>query len=141
MLMRIKAAWAFQSLFICFFFNIVFAAVVFFMADGITKGLNDWISPLVGSGAAALPEELRLTLQSFGTLIQQARLYLIPALAALFAAVTLLLWFFIYLAGGRQIRRAGERAMIKASTPELNQPRVKAESPELSNLPPTGSQS
>ncbi len=137
--MKIKVAWAFQSFFLCFFFNMAFAAVIFFMADGIIKGLNDWISPL--TGATALPEELRATLNNFGTFTHEMRGYLIPALAALTSSITLLLWFFIYLAGGRQIRRAGERAGISESKSVLDQPIVESESPELTNLPPTERQS
>ena len=47
-----------------------------------------------------------MALGSFGTFVVQIRGYLMPVLAALTTAITLLLWFFLFLAGGRQIGRA-----------------------------------
>jgi hypothetical protein len=108
--MKIKTAWAIQSLFLCFLFNLAFVAVIFFMADRILEALNEWILPLTGSGAPALPDDLHVALGSLGNFMAQVRGYLMAVLAALATAFTLLLWFFLFLAGGRQIRRAGERA-------------------------------
>ena len=113
--MKIKMAWAIQSFCLCFLFNLAFAAVIFFMADRILEALNVWVSPLMGPGAPALPEDLQMALGSFGTFVVQVRGYLIPVLAALTSAFTLLLWFFLFLAGGRQIRKARERAGLSGN--------------------------
>jgi hypothetical protein len=115
--MKIKTAWAIQSLFLCFLFNLVFAAVIFFMADKILEALNEWVSPLSGPGAPSLPEDLQMALGSFGNFVVQIRGYLMAVIAALASAFTLLLWFFLFLAGGRQIRKAGLRAAL-SSVPE-----------------------
>lgn len=108
--MKIKTAWAIQSLFLCLLLNMAFAAVIFFMADRIVEALNEWVSPLTGPGAPAVPDDLHMALGGFGNFIAQVREYLMAVLAALASAFTLLLWFFLFLAGGRQIRRAGEWA-------------------------------
>jgi len=110
--MKTKITWAIQSFFLCLLFNLAFTAVIFFMADRILEALNEWILPLTGSGGPALPDEARTALGSFRNFAVQIRGYLIPVLAALASAFTLLLWFFLYLTGGRQIRRAGERAAL-----------------------------
>jgi hypothetical protein len=120
--MKIKTVWAIQSFFLCFFFNLAFAAVIFFMADRILEALNEWVSPLTGPGAPALPDDLHMALGSFWNLIAQVRGYLMAVLAALASAFTLLLWFFLFLAGGRQIRRAGERAgLARVTEPVVSQ--------------------
>lgn len=108
--MKIKMAWAIQSFFLCFLFNLAFAAVIFFMADRILGALSEWVSPLMGPGAPVLPDDLHMALGGLGTLVVQIRGYLMLVLAALTTAITLLLWFFLSLAGGRQIRRASSSA-------------------------------
>lgn len=108
--MKIKITWAFQSFFLCLLFNLAFTAVIFFMADRILEALNEWVLPLTGPGGPALPDDARMALGSFGNFAAQVRGYLIPVLAALSSAFTLLLWFFLFLAGGGQIRKARERA-------------------------------
>lgn len=120
--MKIKIAWAIQSFFLCFLCNLAFAAVIFFMADRILGGLNEWVSPLSRPGAPAMPDDLHMALGSFGNFIVQLRGYLPTVLAALASAFTLLLWFFLFLAGGRQIKRAGERAVLsRVPEPEAGQ--------------------
>ncbi|MGO9372003.1 MAG: hypothetical protein ACLQBD_07855 [Syntrophobacteraceae bacterium] len=117
--MKVKMAWAIQSFCLCFLFNLAFAAVIFLMADKILEALNVWVSPLMGPGAPVLSEDLQMALGSFGTFVVQIRGYLVPVLAALTTAVTLLLWFFLFVAGGRQIRRAvlgAAQAKIEVST-------------------------
>ncbi|MHC1729964.1 MAG: hypothetical protein AB9866_28855 [Syntrophobacteraceae bacterium] len=109
--MKIKGAWALQSLFVCFLFNAALAIVIFLMADKILEGLNEWVSPFIRQGAPALPEDVRSALNAFGIFLAQLRLYLVPALAALISAVTLLLWFVVFLFGCRQIGRAGKQAV------------------------------
>jgi len=104
--MKFKMAWGIQSFCLCFLFNLAFAAVIFLMADKILESLNVWVSPLMGPDAPALSEDLQMALGSFGTFVVQIREYLVPVLAALTTAITLLLWFFVFVAGGRQIRRA-----------------------------------
>jgi hypothetical protein len=104
--MKFKRAWAIQSFFLCFFFNLAFAAVIFLMTDRTLEALNEWVSPLMGPGAPAMPEDLQTAFGSFGTFVAQIRGYAMPVLAALTTAITLLLWFFVFLAGGRQISRA-----------------------------------
>ncbi|MGA2025937.1 MAG: hypothetical protein ABSH17_02580 [Syntrophobacteraceae bacterium] len=108
--MKIKIAWAIQSFFLCFLCNLAFAAVIFFMADRILQGLHEWVLPLTGPGAPALPDDLHMALGGLGNFIVQLRGYLLTVLAALASAFTLLLWFFLFLAGGRQINRAGKMA-------------------------------
>ncbi len=107
--MKIKIAWAFQSFFLCFLFNLAFAAVIFFMANRILQGLHEWVSPLTGAGAPALPDDMHKALAGLWNFIVQVRGYLMTVLAALATAFTLLLWFFLFLAGCRQINRAGKR--------------------------------
>jgi hypothetical protein len=104
--MKSKIAWAIQSFFLCFLFNLAFAAIIYLMADKILEALNVWVSPLTGPGAPALPEDFQMALGSFGTFLVQIHGYLMPVLAALTAAITLMLWFFLFLAGRRQIGRA-----------------------------------
>ena len=120
--MKIKIAWAIQSFFLCFLCNLAFAAVIFFMADRILQGLNQWVSPLTGPGAPSLPDDLHMALGGFGNFVVQIRGYLMTVLAALTSAFTLLLWFFLFLAGGRQINRAGKRAVLaRVPEPEASQ--------------------
>jgi hypothetical protein len=104
--MKIKMAWAIQSFSLCFLFNLALGALIFFIADRGLGALNEWVSPLIG--VPALPDNLHMALDAFGTFIAQARRYMMPLLAALTLAITFLLWFSIFLAGARQIRRAGE---------------------------------
>ncbi len=108
--MKIKIAWAIQSFFLCFFFNMVLGGLIFYMADRGLEALNEWVSPAIGAGAPALPDDLRMALGGLETFVVQARRYLLPLLAALTLAITFLLWFFLFLVGRRQISRAGERA-------------------------------
>ena len=98
--MKIKMAWAIQSFSLCFLFNLALGALIFYMADRGLEALNEWVSPLIGTGAPALPDDLHMALGSFGTFVVQMRGYLVPVLAALILAITLLLWFFVFLAGG-----------------------------------------
>ncbi len=116
--MKFKTAWAIQSFFLCFLFNLAFAAVIFLMADRILEALNEWVAPLMGHGAPAPPEDLQMALGSLGTFVVQIRGYLMPVLAALTIAITLLLWFFLFLAGGRQISRAFPRDQAKIEVSE-----------------------
>ncbi|SPF34939.1 exported hypothetical protein [Syntrophobacter sp. SbD1] len=112
--MKIKTAWAIQSFFLCLLFNLAFSAVIFFMADRIMEALNEWVSPLSGPGGPALPEDLKMALASFDTFVVQVRGYMITVLVPLASAFTLLMWFFLFLAGRRQIRRAGEQAELSS---------------------------
>ena len=63
-----------------------------------------------------MPEELHMALGGFAAFTAQARAYLLPLLAVLTLAVTFLLWFFVFLVGGRQIRRAGELPGVSPGT-------------------------
>jgi hypothetical protein len=72
--------------------------------------LHEWVLPLTGPGAPALPDDLHMALGGLGNFIVQLQGYLLTVLAALASAFTLLLWFFLFLAGGRQINRAGKMA-------------------------------
>jgi len=115
--MKIKIAWAIQSFFFCFLFNLAFAATVLFMADRSLEALNEWVSPFTGQGGATLPEDVRMALGSLGTFLTQARERVLTLLVALASAFTLLMWFFLFLAGRRQIRKAAERA-VSSCRPE-----------------------
>ena len=120
--MKIKSAWAIQSLFLCFLFNIAFTAVICFLGYKTLDALNEWISPLSSLEGAALPEDVHTALGNFSTVIAQAQGYVKIVLIPLASAFTLLLWFFLFLAGGRQIRRAGARdGLSRVPEPEISQ--------------------
>ena len=119
--MKTKISWAIQSFFLCFLFNLAFTAVLFFMADKVLGALNEWVLPLTGPAGPALGDDARAALSSFGNFEVQVRGYLMPVLAALASAFTLLLWFFLFVAGRRQIRKAGERAALSGK-PEVEAP-------------------
>jgi hypothetical protein len=116
--MKIKKAWAIQSFCLCFLFNLALGAFMFYMADRCLEALNQWVSPLIGAGAPALPDDLQMALGGFRSFVADARGWLMPVLAALILAVTFLQWFFLFLVGGRQIRRAGERAALSPGSEE-----------------------
>lgn len=115
--MRAKGAWAIQSFLLCVLFNGIFAALIFLMADLVLWELNGWVSPFLGSGATVLPEDMRSALSSLGTFVTELRQYLLPALAALASAVTLLMWFFLFLLGARQIGRTAKWTAATCSRP------------------------
>lgn len=103
--MKIKTAWAFQSLALCFLFNLAFTAVMFYMTSRIIDASQQWISALSASGAHAMPADALTALGGLTALIVQARGWLKPVISVLALAFTLLMWFFLFLAGGRQMRR------------------------------------
>jgi len=125
--MKFKMAWGIQSFCLCFLFNLAFAAVIFLMADTILESLNVWVSPLMGPDAPALSEDLQMALGSLGTFVVQIRGYLVPVLAALTTAITLLLWFFLFVAGGRQIRRAAVLSAAQAKIEISAKPKEEGE--------------
>lgn len=127
--MKIKAAWAVQSFFLCFIFNLAFTAVIFLMAGNILGAFDEWVAALAGSGGAAPREDMQTALASLGTLVVEVRGYLLTVLVLLASAFTLLMWFFLFHAGSRQIRRAGEGAAL-SSKPEVSQSGKKAEEEE-----------
>jgi hypothetical protein len=112
---KIKAAWALQSFLLCILFNGIFAVLIFLMADKVLEELSGWVSPFLGSGGTNLQEDMRSALNNLGTFAAQMRQYLMPGLAALASAVTLLLWFFLFLFGERQITRATKRTEVACS--------------------------
>jgi hypothetical protein len=117
--MRIKTAWAVQSFLLCFVFNLVFSAVIFFMAGRVLDAFTEWVSSLNGAGLTALPEDVHTAFGSLGNLVAQVRGYLLAVMATLGLSFTFLLWFFLFLTGRRQIRRALEYARsIKPSDRE-----------------------
>ncbi len=119
--MKIKMVWAIQSFSLCFFFNLALGALIFFISNRGLEALNEWLSLLTGAGASAPPDNLHMVLDNFGTLIAQARRYMLPLLVSLTLAITFLLWFSVFLAGGRQIRRAGERPGLSIQPEEGTQ--------------------
>jgi len=108
--MKIKIAWGIQSFFLCFIFNLAFTAVVFFMADRVLEALNEWVSPFAGPGGPELPADVQMGLAGLRSFFVQIRGYMVSVLAALASAFTLLMWFFVFLAGRRQISRAARQA-------------------------------
>ncbi len=109
--MKFKLAWAFQSLFLVILFNFAFGAIIFLMSERILDGLSQWVTPFVGPNSpTGLPDGIQTAFSNFSAFLVEMRQYMLPSLAALTTAITLLLWFFVFLAGGRQIRRAGEHA-------------------------------
>lgn len=108
--MKTNRAWALQSFIACFFFNSVLACLIFFIADKIVGGISEWISPFLNPGAANIPDDMRSALGGIAIFLSELRSYLVPALAALAGAATLLLWFCVFLIGRRQIGRAAKEA-------------------------------
>jgi hypothetical protein len=111
--MKIKTAWAAQSFFLCFLFNLAFAAVVIFMAGGILDSVNDWVSPLAGPGGSELPGEVQTALAALKSFLVQTRGYLMGVLGALATAFTLLMWLALFLVGRRQIGRAAQQSRLR----------------------------
>lgn len=112
--MKPKKAWAVQSFAICFVLNAVLAGVIFFMADKVTQALVAWVSPFLGPGAPPAPDDAHTAFAGLGTLIGQLRKYLAPALAAVTFGLTLPMWLFLLLVGGRQIDRAEKNSASPA---------------------------
>jgi hypothetical protein len=108
--MRIKIAWAIQSFFLCFLFNLALAALLFFMADRVLEAVREWVLPVVGPGGPDLPEDVHMGLVNLGNLVAQERGQLKEVLGALVSAFTLLMWCLVFLAGRRQIRKAAKLA-------------------------------
>lgn len=106
--MKIKTAWAIQSMALCFLFNLVFTVVIFYMASRLMDASHQWLLALGASGAHATPANAHTAVLGLSTLIAQARGAFTAVLFVLASAFTLLLWFFIFLTGRRQIRRSGE---------------------------------
>lgn len=106
--MKIKTAWAVQSLTLCFLFNLAFTALIFYMASRFIDASQQWVSALGASGAPAMTANAHTALGGLSALITQARGWLKAVLCVLASAFTLLLWFFIFLAGGRQIKRMSD---------------------------------
>ena len=104
--MKSKRAWTVQSFIICIVFNGILAGLIFLMATKIVESLNEWISPFMKPGAPNLPDDIRSALSGSGSFLTQLHQYLAPVLAAMTSAITLLLWFCIFLLGRRQIDRA-----------------------------------
>ena len=102
--MKIKTAWALQSLALCFLFNLAFAAVIFYMASKVMDASHQWVSALGASGAPALSENAHLALGGLSALIARTSGWLKPVLFVLSSAFTLLMWFFIFLAGARMVK-------------------------------------
>ncbi|MGC8495211.1 MAG: hypothetical protein ACP5SH_26130 [Syntrophobacteraceae bacterium] len=103
--MKIKTAWAFQSLALCIVFNVVFAAVILYMASGLIDASRQWIAALGASLPSGVSPNAHAALVGLSALIAQARGWVKPVLFLLASAFTLLGWFFLFLTGGRQMRR------------------------------------
>ncbi|MEM5788472.1 MAG: hypothetical protein AAGU11_14260 [Syntrophobacteraceae bacterium] len=123
--MGVRRAWAFQSFVICVLLNSVLAGLIFMMAQKIMAGIMEWTSPFLKPGASNLPHDLTSAFGSLNIFLSQLQQYLAPGLAALTLSVTLLLWFFVYLLGLRQIRRAA------AAVATTDADRSRSESGEL----------
>jgi hypothetical protein len=113
--MKIKTAWAIQSLALCVLFNLVFTMVIFYMASGLINASHQWVSAL-GASAPAMPADVHKALDGLNTLIAQTRAGLMPVLSLLSSAFTLLLWFFIFGLGCRQLRRSE----LESQKPEVH---------------------
>ena len=103
--MKIKTAWAFQSLVLCMLFNLVFAAVILYMASGLIDASRQWIAALGASLPAGASPNAHAALVGLSALIAQAHGWVKPVLFLLASAFALLGWFFLFLTGGRQMRR------------------------------------
>ncbi|MDR3566625.1 MAG: hypothetical protein P4L43_01210 [Syntrophobacteraceae bacterium] len=101
--MKIKTAWAIRSLALCIFFNLAFTAVVIYMAGRVIDASHQWVCALGASGAPVLSAKALEAVGGLKALIAQTRGRLTGVLCVLSLAFTLLLWFFIFLTGARQI--------------------------------------
>lgn len=108
--MKTKGAWALLSFLTCFAFNAVLAFVIYYMANRILEGLNELISPFVGAAGAGLSDDMRSALNNVRVFLGQLHQYMVPVLSALTVAVTLPLWFCIYLLGRGQRGQTSEIA-------------------------------
>ena len=122
--MKIKTAWALQSLALCLLFNLAFAAVIFYMARSVIDAANQWVLALGASGAPVLPANALAAVAGLKALVARTGGYLMGVLFVLGASFTLLLWFFAFLTGARQIERqnsetAGQKTEIRPVEGEL----------------------
>ncbi|MDA8305226.1 MAG: hypothetical protein M0Z81_00100 [Deltaproteobacteria bacterium] len=104
--MKIKTVWAIQSLALCLLFNLVFTAVIFYMASRVIDASHQWVSALSASWTPAMPANVHKALGGLTDLIAQTRGHLTAVLSILAPAFTVLMWFFIFLSGSRQMRRS-----------------------------------
>ncbi len=116
--MKAKGAWALLSFLTCFAFNAALAFVIYYMAGRIIDGLNELISPFSGAGAAGLSDDMRSALNNVGVFLGQLHQYMVPVLFALTAAVTLPMWFCVYLFGRGQVSGRADRIQCPPDGPE-----------------------
>ncbi len=136
--MKIKTAWAFQSLALCVVFNLVFAAVILYMASGLIDASRQWIAALGASLPSGASPSAHAALVGLSVLIAQASGWVKPVLFLLASAFTLLGWFFLFLTGGRQMRRVASQ-VDSQKIPVGSQPLPAA--PPESEGEPAGSES
>lgn len=119
--MKIKTGWAFASLALCFLFNLGFAAVIFYMSRGLIEGCRQWIAALGVTLKPSMPADAHRAFDGLSALLTRASGRLLPVLAVLAFAFTLLLWFFIFLTGCGKLRRtAAESAMVRVQIPVVD---------------------
>ncbi len=132
--MKTKTAWAIRSLALCFLFNLAFAAVIFYMASRVIDASHQWVSALGASGAPALPANALMALGGLSALIAQTNGWLKPVLFVLASAFTLLMWFFIFLAGAGMLKveslKVGSAAPLEVESQMIADP-VEGEYPEV----------
>jgi hypothetical protein len=104
--MKARQVWTLQSLLSCVLWNGILIAVLYFLAHGVTRGLDAWVVPWTQPDVQNIPEDLRGSLSNLKRLLDEAGAYLLPVLAGTGAFATLVLWLFILIQGRSMIRRA-----------------------------------
>ncbi|MGC9196668.1 MAG: hypothetical protein ACP5IL_14625 [Syntrophobacteraceae bacterium] len=129
--MKIKTGWALESLALCLLFNLSFAAVIFYMSHRLIDGCRQWMAALGATFKPSMPAEVHRAFDGLSALITQASGRLLPVLAVLVFAFTLLLWFFIFLTGCGKLRRTAaesEKSRLESPPAETGPEEVPCES-------------
>lgn len=112
--MRAKGLWTMQSFFTCFFWNAALIVVFYYVARQLIAGLQLWVDPFLGAGAANLSEELRMALSNLNEFLKQTQHYLAPAVFGVGGLGTLVLWLFVLFQGRGLANRAKREAAAEA---------------------------
>ncbi len=98
-----KKAFTVQSFILCFLFNGLLLACLYWLARQAWIGIHDGMALVTGSGLAGVPDQAREALSGVGALLDRQRALMAPTLFGLGGLVTLVLWTSVLLAGRRAI--------------------------------------
>lgn len=125
--MRAKRSFTIWSFLLVLLFNGIMIGGFFYMAREILDGLQQWITPFLGTEAPDAGEDIRLAYTNMGNLISQTQRYLAPVVLGGGGVATLLLWLTVLATGRRLINRAAGEALASAPMPETKAAKPKAE--------------